>query len=146
MVPANYPEEAESILNIFLVSHKVVHIEKEFVTDAEKSFWSICISYLENSDGLPDMAKKRIDYKEVLDEYDFSIFVKLRDLRKELSEKEGIPAYALFTNEQLAHMVQKKVTTQTELGEIRGVGKSRMDKYGGRFLSILRDEFQSGHV
>ena len=44
----------------------------------------------------------RIDYKEVLSAPEFERFARLRLLRKELAEKEGVPAYAIFTNEQLA--------------------------------------------
>ena len=43
-------------------------------------------------------------------------------MRKELAEKEGVPAYALFTNEQLAEMVQRRVGSLTAMKEIEGVG------------------------
>jgi hypothetical protein len=50
-----------------------------------------------------------VDYKEVLNEADFAVFSRLRDLRKVIAEKEAVPAYAIFTNEQLAAMVTGKV-------------------------------------
>jgi superfamily II DNA helicase RecQ len=82
----------------------------------------------------------------VLDEKDFAIFAKLRTLRKSMAEKEGLPVYALFSNEQLAAMVQKRITTREALGAIDGVGKSRLEKYGQAFLELLRTEFAASNA
>ncbi len=79
-----------------------------------------------------------------MNEKDFAVFVKLRNLRKDISDKEGIPAYALFTNEQLAIMVQKRITTFSSLNALQGVGKAKLDKYGNYFLDLLRREFGGG--
>ncbi|MBI4754199.1 MAG: HRDC domain-containing protein [Betaproteobacteria bacterium] len=51
--------------------------------------------------GQPGGKRERIDYREVLNEQDFAVFADLRRLRKGLAEQDGVPAYALFTNEQL---------------------------------------------
>ena len=40
---------------------------------------------------------------------EFTVFAKLRSVRKLLADRQGVPAYALFTNEQLAAMVQRRV-------------------------------------
>jgi superfamily II DNA helicase RecQ len=48
-----------------------------------------------------------------------------------------VPAYALFTNEQLAAMVTRRTRSLEALGAIDGVGKSRVEKYGPAFLAIL---------
>ena len=49
----------------------------------------------------------------------------------------GVEAYVVFTNEQLAAMVTRKVTTLGEMGGIEGVGEGRLAKYGERFLGEL---------
>ena len=74
--------------------------------------------------------KGRIDYKEVLSEADFTVFAKLRELRKTFAEKEAVPAYSIFTNEQLAAMVTEKPSSLAELGKINGLGEARVKKYG----------------
>ena len=81
----------------------------------------------------------KIDYREVLSEADFAVFAKLRALRKTLADAEGVPAYALFSNEQLAEMAQRRVRTASALREIAGVGEARLEKYGADFLSILQE-------
>lgn len=51
--------------------------------------------------------KNRIDYKETLPPAEFARFSKLRELRKQIAEAEGLLVYAVFTNEQLAAIAQK---------------------------------------
>lgn len=140
-IPANDSEAAQKELNTFLSGHRIAAVEKNFVTDGGHSFWAICVSYLDKDKSSPIMGKTKVDYREVLEEKEFAVFVKLRNLRKTLAEKEGVPAYALFTNEQLAHMVRHRVGTLAGLSEIDGVGKSRLDKYGKQFLKILKEEY-----
>ena len=83
-------------------------------------------------------AGKRVDYREILSESDFAVYAKLRSLRKSMAEKDGLPAYTLFTNEQLAAMVQQRVTSLRALEEIQGIGAARVKKYGAAFLEILQ--------
>jgi superfamily II DNA helicase RecQ len=117
-------------------------VEKQFVSLGIESYWSICVTYIEGAapsiTTLSGNRRERIDYKEVLGEQEFAVYAQLRELRKSLAEQEGVPAYALFTNEQLAEMVTRKVRTETELAQIEGVGKARLEKYGGVFLQMLK--------
>lgn len=141
LIPIRDPHDATDELNAFLSSHRVVHTERQFVADGANSLWSICVSYVEG-DGRPgasDRRQRKVDYREVLPEADFAVFVKLRTLRKELADREGVPAYALFTNEQLAEMVQKRVVSLAGLSEIGGVGNARVEKYGAAFLLVLQE-------
>ena len=73
----------------------------------------------------------------MLGEADFAAYSELRRLRKHLADREGVPAYAIFTNEQLAAMVQRRVASAQALGAIEGVGEARVDKYGEIFLATL---------
>lgn len=59
-------------------------------------------------------------------------------MRKEIAEREGIPVYTIFTNQQLADMVTARVSTSTEIGKIKGVGKSRIEKYAAEFLAEMQ--------
>jgi superfamily II DNA helicase RecQ len=119
----------------------VVNVEKAFVANGDRSFWSVCVTWMDGAGEKGSRPKSRVDYKEVLNEKDFAIYVKLRTLRKTIAEKEGLPLYALFSNEQLAAMVQKKIATRTALGAVDGVGKARLEKYAEPFLGVLRSEF-----
>ena len=142
-VPAQSPEPAQDELNAFCAQHRVVTVEKQFVAHGGASFWAICVSFIDGDAGRTNIAGKRerVDYKEVLNEADFAVFAELRSLRKAIAEREGIPAYALFTNEQLAEMVTKRVVTHAALDGIDGVGKARVEKYSAAFLPVLRKAF-----
>src|ERR1700678_3007827 len=93
-------------LNSFLRSHRIAAVDRQFVADGANSFWTVFVTFVHSGVAATattrqDASKKRIDYREVLNEHDFAIFAKLRTLRKILADKEGVPAYALFTNDQL---------------------------------------------
>lgn len=141
-VSALSPEVSQQAINAFCAKHRVVTMEKQFVALGTESFWSVCVTYIEgdaeSTANKVGSRRERIDYKEVLNERDFSVYAELRNLRKSISEQEGVPAYALFTNEQLAEMVTRRVNTQAQLGNIDGVGKGRMEKYGAAFVRILQ--------
>ena len=61
----------------------------------------------------------KVDFKDVLSDPEFAVFARLRALRKEKADAEGVPAYALFTNDQLAEMVQRRVGTVAALRDDR---------------------------
>ena len=78
-----------------------------------------------------------MDYKELLKPEEFEVFSRLREWRKATAEKEGIPVYTVLTNEQLAQMVRKKVSSKAGLKEIEGIGEARVEKYGEAVLREL---------
>lgn len=133
-------DEGTERLNQFLNGHRISSVEKNFVQDGQTSFWAVCVTYIEqgSTSRAAPVKRGKIDYREILPEAEFTVFAKLRSVRKLLADRQGVPAYALFTNEQLAAMVQRRVSTQASLREIDGVGEARAEKYGSDFLAILR--------
>ena len=103
-IPATAPEVAQEELNRFCAEQQVVSLDKHFVQDGERSYWALCVCYLDTQDGPPvsTFRKGKIDYREVLSPPDFALYAKLRDLRRTISKTDNVPAYALFTNDQLA--------------------------------------------
>ena len=138
-LPAFDPDAAQDALNAFCAQHRIVASDRHFVDRGGDSFWAVCITWVEGSAAaFPVQGKReRVDYRDVLGEADFAAFSELRRLRKHLADREGVPAYAIFTNEQLAAMVQRRVATAAALGAIEGVGEARVDKFGEIFLTSL---------
>lgn len=136
-------QPGQELLNQFLASHSVGALEKQFVSAGANSFWSICIEYVEGTSRVTPR-KEKVDYKEVLNDTDFTVYSKLRNLRKTVADKEGIPLYSVFTNEQLAGMVTGRTLTQTAMLAIPGIGKARVDKYGTDFLVALQRALGEG--
>lgn len=81
--------------------------------------------------------KQRVDYKEVLSPEDFALFARLRDWRKATAEQEGIPVYAVLTNEQLATMATQRPDSLAGLKEIDGLGEGKAGKYGAAVLDVV---------
>ena len=135
-------------LNRFLAGSRILSIDRHLVQDGANSAWAICVSFESAGQGRPTSGnglgkQGKVDYREVLNEADFTVYARLRSLRKEISDQEGLPAYALFTNEQMAEMVQRRVTTAAAMREIQGIGDARMEKYADAFLQVLREAFNS---
>lgn len=138
-VPIHDSEAAEEELNRFLATHRVIAVERHLVVDGARSAWAVCVTWVEGARAEGDGAKKgRVDYRERLNEAEFALFVRLRDARKKAAEQEGVPPYAVFTNEQLAEMVRRRPASATELAQVEGVGAARVEKYGALVLDILR--------
>ena len=77
--------------------------------------------------------------------YDKVIFDKLRTLRREIAEKEGVPAYIVFGDKTLALMAAVLPTTKEAMLEISGVGEVKFERYGDAFLQVLK-ELRDGDV
>lgn len=143
IIPAKDPTQAEAELNAFYAQHRVTGVEKQFIPDGANSFWSVCLTWVDHEGALSSYnvpnrnSKGKIDYKDVLNEEEFNTYAQLRDIRKGLAERDGVPPYAIFTNEQLAKMVQQRVTSKAGLLEIDGVGQARVDKYAETVLAHL---------
>jgi len=140
IVPVKNLSVPEGEMNAFLRSHRVLAVRKEFVCDGENSFWTFCVEYLESAPaGIAPPGSKlpKVDYKEVLKPEEFEVFSRLRDWRKGVAEQESVPVYVVFTNEQLAEMVRRRVSTKSALKEIEGVGDARMEKYGDAVLERM---------
>jgi len=142
-IPLLGGEAAAEELNRFLASHRILAVDRHLAQDSGVSIWAVCVSYEpagESRAGDSRSASGRrgkVDYREVLSEADFTVYARLRTLRKEIADSEGVPVYSLFTNEQLAEMVTRRVSSATALREISGIGEARVQKYGEAFLSAL---------
>ena len=78
------------------------------------------------------------DERPVLSGADEALLARLRDLRRTISREEQVPAYVVFPDRTLAEMAVRRPTNANALGQIRGVGPVKIDKYGELFLEVLR--------
>lgn len=145
IVPFYDIQDSESELNRFLRSVKVIHIDQEFVSNGHNSFWRFTIEYTaipgkSSTSKSTGSGKKRIDYREVLSPEDFVLYTRLREWRNGEAAEEGQAPYHIFTNEQIAEMAKARMTTKTEMGKIKGIGESRVEKYAASVLNIIKDE------
>jgi ATP-dependent DNA helicase RecQ len=69
---------------------------------------------------------------------DDALFARLRALRRELADGEGVPAYIVFSDAVLARMAALRPTDEAGLLGISGVGPAKLARYGAAFLRVLR--------
>ncbi|MBF4507103.1 DNA helicase RecQ [Flavobacterium sp. JLP] len=61
----------------------------------------------------------------------------LRELRKKVAKKLGVPPFVVFQDPSLEDMALKYPITLTELFNIHGVGEGKAKKYGGEFAELI---------
>lgn len=145
-IPVLHPQPAQDELNQFLATHRVSRVDKAFVADPAAPAWSVVVTWIEGdvatAGAVARSARVAVDYKAVLSPPEFALYDRLRLLRRELAQAEGLPPYAVFTNEQLAALVQQRVTSEPALAALAaldGVGEGRLARYGAPVLALLRD-------
>lgn len=140
-IPIVTDSSCQEELNQFLRSHKIVDIRSELAVHNGNSFWSFCITYM--ASGASDESSHqrngrygKTDYKQELPDEVFKRFVRMRSLRKEIAENEAIPAYAVFTDAELAELAKLEVLDTSSMAKIPGIGKKKIEKYGNAFCMI----------
>lgn len=132
-------------------------IMKEYTRDGLKDFVNALIShsYIEVVEGdypvltLNDISNRilRGEEKVIFKEFkkvkqttqDDSLFERLRELRKTLASKEGVPPYVVFGDNTLKEMSTLYPVTISQLLSINGVGEIKAGKYGEAFITLIGD-------
>ena len=70
---------------------------------------------------------------------DAQVLDRLRGLRSAIAREDKVPAYVVFADRTLIEMAVRRPRSPYALGEIRGVGPAKIEKYGDRFLALLRE-------
>ncbi len=65
------------------------------------------------------------------------IVSRLKDWRKQISIKSGMPAYMIFPDRTLIEIAQKMPTSKEELEDINGLGPVKIMRYGEDILKIV---------
>ncbi|GEA77653.1 ATP-dependent DNA helicase RecQ [Latilactobacillus sakei] len=68
---------------------------------------------------------------------DNELFERLRELRRDLAEEQGVPPFVIFSDKTLYSMCEIMPTSLTEMLDVKGVGENKLEKYGELFLDIL---------
>ena len=63
----------------------------------------------------------------------------LRDIRKSVASKHGVPPFAVFQDPSLDDMALKYPITLAELSTVHGVGEGKARKFGKEFTKLISD-------
>ena len=67
---------------------------------------------------------------------DDPLFIALRAWRLAESKLQGVPPYVIFHDSVLREIAATRPTSLTRLGEMRGVGASKLERYGAAVLGV----------
>ena len=86
------------------------------------------------------MASRKAARDRVVADEDAGLWEALRECRQSLASEHNVPAYVIFHDKTLHEMLEYRPQTAAELLGISGIGQTKLDRYGDRFLSVLRDK------
>ncbi|KRK36392.1 DNA helicase RecQ [Levilactobacillus parabrevis] len=71
---------------------------------------------------------------------DDELFGKLRELRHQLAEDQHVPPFVIFSDRSLHGMCEVLPQDDEAFLSVKGVGQSKLEKYGEAFMTIIRED------
>lgn len=72
------------------------------------------------------------------DDHEQTVLDDLKSLRAEIAQEAKIPPYYIFHDSTLIHMVELKPQNKSDMLEVSGVGAVKFERYGEKFLQLLK--------
>lgn len=89
---------------------------------------------------------QKIQKKKAKAARDTGLFEILRSLRKEISEREKVPPYIVFADSSLREMSEYFPVNKKEMLNIKGVGESKLKKYGEEFIQVIKKYMEENNI
>ncbi|MDC9721385.1 MAG: RecQ family ATP-dependent DNA helicase [Urechidicola sp.] len=70
----------------------------------------------------------------------------LKDLRKRVAKRKGVPPFAVFQDPSLDDMTLKYPITIEEMANVHGVGEGKARKYGKDFVSLISEYVEENDI
>ncbi len=70
----------------------------------------------------------------------------LKDLRKTVAKKLGVPPFVVFQDPSIDDMALKYPITIEELGNVHGVGEGKAKKYGKEFVELIANYVEENNI
>jgi ATP-dependent DNA helicase RecQ len=77
---------------------------------------------------------------------DETLMVILRDLRKKVAKKLGVPPFVVFQDPSLEDMSLKYPISMDEMSNIHGVGEGKAKKYGKEFVDVIKNYVEENDI
>jgi ATP-dependent DNA helicase RecQ len=88
----------------------------------------------------PVVASRKAATERVVADKDVDLWEALRACRQALASEHNVPAYVIFHDKTLHEMLAYRPQSASEMLGISGIGQTKLNRYGDRFLSVLRGE------
>ena len=78
--------------------------------------------------------------------FDPELYSMLKDLRKKIAKKHGLPPYVVFMDGSLEQMATVYPITLEELQNIQGVGAGKARKFGKEFVDLIKKHCEENEI
>ena len=136
-ITPGFAERSEAEINLFLRSHRILRVENHFMEQNGGS-WAVLVEYQdEQPDAVSPVAKRRNrkDATEGMSDEQKERYERMRRIRSELSIQRSVPAYVIFTNDELALLASEPVLNEETLKHIKGIAPSRLKDSASYFFN-----------
>ncbi|MBQ9362539.1 MAG: HRDC domain-containing protein [Bacteroidaceae bacterium] len=145
-IPVFGSEQIEEELNKFLRSHRILQVERHFCPD-NGGYWALMVEYVAGdpiAESPPSARRERKDFSEGMTEEEKQRFELYKGVRRELAQQLAIPAYLVFTNEELAILARLPEVSDETIRGLKGIAPQRMKDYVRYFYGVANHAEASG--
>ncbi len=86
---------------------------------------------------IDNIGQKSLDSYSKVYKVNDSLFNKLREWRRDVSLKHGVPAYVIFHDTVLEEIAKRKPIDLDDLAEINGMGQVKLRRFGEDILAVV---------
>jgi superfamily II DNA helicase RecQ len=84
------------------------------------------------------VATEKPEFALVSDISSNTLFQKLVALRRDIAKEANVPPYIIFHDTTLKDMASKLPVDLDSMREISGVGNTKLEKYGSKFVAVIK--------
>ena len=138
-MPAFGGEQEEEELNKFLRSHRILQMERHFVSE-QGGYWAIMVDYTGGdpiAEAPPQGRREKKDPSVELNEEEKMRYNLYRDVRNRIAKEKVVAPYLIFTNEELAILARLPVVNEETVKGIKGILPQHLKDYVQLFFNLI---------
>jgi len=140
-IPLSDTEVSEAEVNAFIRRHRILQIDRQFSSEGG-GYWTLFVEYMEGdpSDKVPPANRRdHRDAAATLTEEQKEKYERLKAIRRTIATRESLPAYLVFTNEELALLAQLPVVSEETTKHVKGIAPKRLGDFAKYFYDTTDD-------
>ena len=141
-IPLSNAEQSEAEVNAFIRGHRVLQIDRHFASEGG-GYWTLFVEYMEGdpSDKVPPANRR--DHRDAatsLTEDQKARNERMKAIRRTIATQESLPAYLVFTNEELALLAQLPAVNEETTKHVKGIAPKRLGDFTQYFYGTYDGE------
>ena len=126
----------DDAIQSFQAEHDVIDVQSQFFHHDGYPIWTVLVRY--RGDSATAERREKRDWRATLDDAGKQVYDRLRTWRADRAKEDGLSAFVVLTNRQMAAVASTLPKTIAALRQIDGIGEKTADRYGTEVLALLR--------